>query len=252
MPKIKNTADINITAGGGTINLDTSSTTEIYVIKGTATMLSNLVIQPVVTTQPLIEGIEYIFRWQAVLNITTNTTHVFVFGTELLQEQCNKQSTVIATYDGSAWVVRVMPDFEESAFITYNQLASSTINSLKSNTVTSLYETITCVTSFEAGETTSTYYNLPFDCDILGYIITTVKAVAGTDDGNINITDVHTNTTVVDVAIPASTPSGTVFSSNLLSYSYISGVSHNRSIAIQPSKTTSGGTFTVSLRVKRT
>lgn len=124
MPKQIVSQSITVGPSLGTVLLDVTQNIDLYIINGTTTLLSNAVIGPDISNGTPYVGLQYEFLYQADVDIITNNTHLFIFGVDLTQKQCQTQSTITATYNGSTWDVRIMPDFEETGFITASKLAN--------------------------------------------------------------------------------------------------------------------------------
>ncbi len=115
MPKQQKILDQALTAGGGTINFSVDDYVDIYRLysSGAVTLTSNYTIQASGTPA---KGMEYTFRYEANLDFNGNT--LTIFGATVPTDLEAINSTITATYDGSAWVVRILPDFETVPFIS--------------------------------------------------------------------------------------------------------------------------------------
>jgi len=104
MPRINLVYRETLTAGGGTINLDTSKAYSTYIFDGTFTLLSNIVIQPDGTVSKDMV-FEIIFRTDIDLNGNTIT----LFGETITQDQISSYGTFKCIYNGSKWVIDYVP-----------------------------------------------------------------------------------------------------------------------------------------------
>lgn len=120
MPVFNNTQDITLTAGGGTVNLDTSDNVNLYVIKGTATLTANWTIQPTDTNSILTVGTEYNFKYEA--NITLDGNDITIFGQTLPPHLADKKLNITAYYNGTAWEVTFVPNVNQTNFINYDDV----------------------------------------------------------------------------------------------------------------------------------
>lgn len=173
MPKQIVSQSITVGPSLGTVLLDVTQNIDLYIINGTTTLLSNAVIGPDISNGTPYVGLQYEFLYQADVDITTNNTHFFVFGVDLTQKQCQTQSTITATYNGSGWDVRIMPDFEETGFITANKLANQC-------------EVLVIPVHFE---NTYTAFNsaIPYYYNILQITVSVTNEIENTDDATIHV-----------------------------------------------------------------
>jgi len=238
MPQYIIVQPIELAADSGVITLPVSKNIGSYLVTGTATLTSNITITSSGT--PFV-GLKYVFDYQANIDITTNSTHLFIFGTELTQKQLQTQSTITVIYTGSEWVVKVMPDFENDAFIPQSKLEN-------------FYETINVPVSFETGEVTQ-HINvyLPYKCTIVNITATVTKALAGTDAGTIVVYDSVSSANIRTLTIPLSSALSTEVEATSVNYSFVTAtVATNSKIHVSTAKTTAGGKAVVSILVKRT
>jgi len=136
---------------------------------------------------------------------------------------------------------------------TGTSISTITLSQIQSSTGT--WETYSFDKSFESGEQAITSIYFPFGFKIVNILITVTKAIAGTDDGLIHISDDVTRTTISDITVPASTVINTQIPTLNLNYSYHpyggSGTSTS-TITISASKTTAGGKVFISINGERT
>jgi hypothetical protein len=128
MPFLKVQDTITITASGGSFTLDTTASTEIYNIIGTATMISNVTIAPINTA---ITGLTYVFNYKAILDITTNSTSVTIFGQALTAPQALNSQEILCTYNGSTWDVDIQSSFDDSNIVSTSNIQNNAITSSK-------------------------------------------------------------------------------------------------------------------------
>ena len=240
MPKQITSQSITLNASGGTIALDVTSPTELYILNGMVTLLSNVVIDADVSNGAPYTGLQYEFLYQAYVDITTNNTHFFVFGTELTQKQCQTQSTITATYNGSGWDVRIMPDFEETGFISNDMLESGP---------STKYETLIIPVSFEVDEICDNTIFFGYDCHLVKAFYTVTKEIEATDNALIQFKSHQTPYTVYDsFTIADGTP---VNSTDTLTFTPGIDFSANDGLRIKTSKSTPGGKALVTLIVSK-
>ena len=115
--------------------LSVNDTYEKYIITGTQIAIGNYAIVP--TGSPLINT-TFLFEYDATLDITTNGTTFSIFGQSLNQTQLNSKLVIECRYNGSGWIVKVLPSIT-SVFITGANIATATIDAstkLQANSVT--------------------------------------------------------------------------------------------------------------------
>lgn len=128
MPFLKVQDTITITASGGSFTLDTTASTEIYNIIGTATMISNVTIAPINTATT---GLTYVFNYKAILDITTNSTSVTIFGQALTAPQALNSQEILCTYNGTSWDVDIQSSFDDSNIVSTSNIQNNAITSSK-------------------------------------------------------------------------------------------------------------------------
>lgn len=115
--------------------LSVNDTYEKYIITGTQIAMGNYAIVP--TGSPLINT-TFLFEYDATLDITTNGTTFSIFGQSLNQTQLNSKLVIECRYNGSGWIVKILPSIA-SVFITGANIATATIDAstkLQANSVT--------------------------------------------------------------------------------------------------------------------
>tara|TARA_R110000764_G_scaffold20407_3_gene52407 strand:- start:119 stop:874 length:756 start_codon:yes stop_codon:yes gene_type:complete len=138
MPINNLTEIVTLTAGGGTFNLDVTSSSSIYIIQGTATLTSNWTIQPTGVNSA---GMQYNFKYEA--NIALGSNSITIFGATMPATLVNKTCEITCYYDGTDWEVNFLPDVLEANIIPY-----TSINLPLASTM----ETYSIPLSFETGE----------------------------------------------------------------------------------------------------
>lgn len=240
MPKQIVSQSITVAPSLGTVLLDVTQNIDLYIINGTTTLLSNITIDADVSNGAPYTGLQYEFLYQAYVDITTNNTHFFVFGTELTQKQCQTQSTITATYNGSSWDVRIMPDFEESGFISNDMLESGP------NTK---YETLIIPVSFETDEICDNTIFFGYDCFLVKAFYTVTKEIEATDDALIQFQSAQSPYAVYDTfTIAGGTPIN-----DIDAFSFTPGIdfSADAGLRIKTLKSTPGGKALVTLIVSK-
>lgn len=119
MPIYNNTQIITLTAGGGTENLDVYSPSNLYIIKGVATLTSNWTIQSSGTP---VQGLQYDFKYEAEIDLDGNT--ITIFGKTLPATLADKTHEITAYYDGVDWEVNFKVDVDENGSLPAEILSS--------------------------------------------------------------------------------------------------------------------------------
>ncbi|TXG82454.1 MAG: hypothetical protein E6R13_04840 [Spirochaetes bacterium] len=128
MPFLKVQDTIAITSSGGSFSLDVNASTEIYNITGAATMISNVTIAPLGT--PVL-GLTYVFNYKAVLDITTNSTSITIFGQTLTAAQALNSQVIECSYNGTSWDVDIQSSFDNSNIVSTSNIQNNAITSSK-------------------------------------------------------------------------------------------------------------------------
>ena len=108
--------------------LPVEDSAEVYRIltSGPTTMTTNLAICATGTPTKMME---YNFRYEG--NLDFNGNNFTVFGAVIPSILQNKQWNLTATYDGAAWVVRVLPDFEQNLIVSSDNIEDAAITDAK-------------------------------------------------------------------------------------------------------------------------
>lgn len=189
MPVFNNTQTIELTAGGGTISLDTADTVNLYIIEGTTTLTSNWTIQPIDTLSILTVGTIYNFKYEADITLDGNT--ITIFGKTLPPHLADKNMRITAYYNGSAWEVAFIPDFNQTDILNYNN-----INGLSTDILNTKKFMVAIPFDFEGtGESELTIPLNHFGVDM--YLervnIRVTQALSGTDNASFDVIDANTN-----------------------------------------------------------
>lgn len=123
------TITLNILINGTGTEIPSLLTTdpyELYLIQGTAIAIGNYALVP--TGTPSL-GLTYKFKYKATLDITTNSKTFSLFGTNITQEQLNKNWSAECYYNGTSWDIILDMDFSEAGIISSTNLQSNIINS---------------------------------------------------------------------------------------------------------------------------
>lgn len=284
MPNKQVISKHQLTAGGGTINLDVTEYVDLYILytSGSVTLTSPYTIQTTGTNQ---EGDFYKFYYNADLDFDSNA--FTVMGVVMPEDIDDHNCIIDAYYDGSAWSVTFTPTFGDVSWITGTMMAAATITSAKygagsvdraalanseviaDKLATSSVETakiapsavtvdklggtltqevITIPVSFETDEQSINSFTIPYDCTIssIRYIVT--KAIAATDDATISSTIGGVSTTPSTITIAAST---VIDTAAVTAYS-LAAVSAGDIITMTSAKTTAGGKALIALTLTRT
>jgi len=171
MPIIHSTEEITLTAGGGTLNLDTTIPVRFYIVKGTATLTSNWTIQPSGTA---VEGMVYEFKYEADINLNGNT--ITLFGTAIPETLVDKTHQITAYYDGSDWQVNFALNVDENGSLPKEII--SEYNAADKQ------EMITIPISFETGYLVKHKVFFPFtgNYSIDSFTVSVVKTIEASDD----------------------------------------------------------------------
>ena len=94
-----------------------------YIISGTATAIGNYAIVPTGVPQT---WTTFIFEYEAILDITTNSKTFQIFGVSLNQTQLNSKLQITCYYNGSAWKVKIIGSLDQ-AFITSSNFSNNSL-----------------------------------------------------------------------------------------------------------------------------
>tara|TARA_R110002167_G_scaffold100810_2_gene263060 strand:- start:989 stop:1843 length:855 start_codon:yes stop_codon:yes gene_type:complete len=284
MPNKQIISKHQLTAGGGTINLDVTEYVDLYILytSGSVTLTSPYTIQTTGTNQ---EGDFYKFYYNADLDFDSNA--FTVMGVVMPEDIDDHNCIIDAYYDGSAWSVTFTPTFGDVSWITGTMMAAATITSAKYGALsvdrsalaatvvdatkidtsavinakiapsavtvdklggTLAQEVITIPVSFETGEQSINSFTIPYDCTMssIRYIVT--KAIAATDNATISSTIGGVSTSPATITIVAST---VIDTAAVTAYSS-APVSAGDIITMTSAKTTPGGKALITLTLTRT
>ena len=283
MPTQLRTYSYALTAGGGTLSLPADSSYELYRLTGTATLSGNWTIQASGTP---ISGQVYNILYTANLVLGSNT--LTIFGTSITSDLATQKLNINCYYNGSAWEVKVNPDFSSVPFLTGSMIEDSTIdeNNLATDSVSETkildgavttdkiddgaitavkvadgaltpaklatktkYEVITMPVSFESGEQGDNTISIPYDFKINSVRYTVTKAIAGTDNASITMYINGTLTVPNSISITAST---SISSTAITSITASNTGSSDQQVKFVTSKSTAGGKALLTINLERT
>lgn len=107
---------------GGVDTLPLGDAQSDYLVTGTLTVTAPYIITSSGTAY---KGREFTFRYEAEATITTGS--ITIFGYAMPAIYSDKNSTIIATYNGTGWNVRIDVDFEENGTINSDKLATDAV-----------------------------------------------------------------------------------------------------------------------------
>lgn len=111
-------AQTTITNAGGTVNISLQSLHDIYVLRGTATLVAGFALATADTPKL---GITLRIMYRAVVT-TAGANTVSIFGTALSYQQSLRNQDITAYYNGSTWEVTVASDFSQAGIIQVGHL----------------------------------------------------------------------------------------------------------------------------------
>ena len=126
-----NTSILNITLTGAGTEIPTLNVTDpytSYLITGSATAIGNYAIVPTGTPQL---GTTFLFTFNGILDITTNSKTFSLFGVNITQAQLAKSWEASCYYNGSSWDVDLKMDFAQSGIISSDNLTDLSVTTIK-------------------------------------------------------------------------------------------------------------------------
>jgi hypothetical protein len=191
MPKIKKILSTTLTSGGGTVNLPVTDPYKIYKFTGSATLSSSYNIQASGTP---ITGMMYELEYEASLALDGNT--LTIFGVSIGEELALKNFRVVAYYDGSAWVTKVLIDTTPLPFVTEDMITADAIVTAKidDDAVTTAKILDANVTTAKIADANITAVKLATDS------VTTAKIA----DNNVTTGKLASQLQVQDIVVPLS------------------------------------------------
>lgn len=242
MPIYTNYSDITITNAGGIIDLNISDPISFYNVDGTGIVLANDL--DITTSDPGVKGVTYNINYDGN-GLDINGHDLTIFGVILTAAQALIKLQITSYYDGTDWITTVKPSVD-TEFVASANISSAGlgITDLDDDANT---EVIVVPLSFESGEQCANLLPvLPWAWEISRIDTVVVKAIAGTDNGTITISeygvgDIDTITVAassalntVDSVVPSDSPHP-AFST----------------LALTTSKTTSGGKVIATIKLIR-
>lgn len=176
------TAEIELTAGGGTIDLSNYAPATVFLITGNATLTSNWTIEDGAPVESRI----YQFLIDATIDLNGN--NVTLLGTGLSSEMVNKPTMFYSKYNSSGNDNYAFVDYSDTDWVTDSKIKNGAIITAKLDTgaVTSdkigsgavvadklgaseRFVPITIPLSFDTNELGGGYQvYFPFDCEVVG------------------------------------------------------------------------------------
>jgi hypothetical protein len=222
--------EININFSGATISLTNAAQGVLFTIRGTGTLTSDYTIN---TTGSFDKGATFSFYYKA--DVTKGAFNFNILGTNLTETQLQRESTIEAVYNGTAWDLIITPNTVSTAWIKNSD------NSTENNLVT-----FTIPVSFETGEQSNNSIYIPFDYVLVEGAYCITKAIAGTDPATITIKTNGTSRGVTTIL------AGQIIDTeNKLTISNTTGNVAGYYAQIVTAKTTAGGKALVTLVVKK-
>lgn len=222
--------DINIDFSGGTYTVYNTSM-NVFQILDSGTLSSNYTIA---ASGTYFEGNSFVFYYKAIVDKASYNFNIL--GTNLTDLQLSRESTIEAVYNGTSWDLNVLPNTKSAGWI------STTDSPLIGNDLVLMTYTI----SFESGKQGNNSIYVPFDFALNDAHYCVTKAIAGTDNANIEI---FTNGVSRGVTtILASTVINTVAQCTISDNTGDSGGSYMQTRGV---KTTPGGEVLLSLILER-
>lgn len=137
--------ELNSDSVGTSLSLSASKAVDYYLIKGTATLTSDLTIS--FNTKGVSEGTRLVFEYHA--NVTLNSQNLTIAGKRIPARQANTPMTIVVLFDGTNTVVNLLSTVEDdketisntnivASSITAAELATGavTADEIASNAVT--------------------------------------------------------------------------------------------------------------------
>lgn len=223
--------DLIINFSGATITLAPYGETQ-YTISGSGTLAANYIIN---FSGTLINGYTLIFYFKAEVDKASYNFNIL--GTNLSTTQLNRESTIIAVYNGTNWDLNIQPNTKSINWINPNDLMSG-----------GNLDVINIPVSFDSGEMYEVEIPMPYSCNVNIMFFRVTKDFAATDAATIKLYDGVTQMGST-MTIPLSTVQGTGFQT-FINYAYTTSGIYS-TIKIEPAKTTAGGQGILSIIVER-
>ena len=102
--------ELNSQSEGTSLTITESKNIDYFLIKGTATLTSNLSIN--VSTKALSEGTRFIFEYHA--DVTLNSQTLTIAGKSIPARLANNPMTIVVLFDGTNTVVNLLASIEDS------------------------------------------------------------------------------------------------------------------------------------------
>ena len=257
---------IEITAGGGTIDLNDYPSVQqfVFVTSGAVSLTSNLTIQDTGTN---VEGKTWDILWKPTLDLNGNT--LTIFGQGISAVQASKRGRMEVTYSNSALSVESFVDNTETEWIPTGALVDEAVTTAKiddeavttakidDGAVTPVkastglaYGHIAVPISFETGLLGANRIYFPFACTLFFISAQVQETIEATDDASIAISTLSGAVTGSPLTIPAGTINGNGATAALSGAN--AAVSADSYVTLTTTKVTPGGQALVTLAYNKT
>lgn len=222
--------ELAINFAGATVDINSLATNNIL-LTGTGTLSANYTLST--TASPLLAGATITFYFKATVD--RDSYQFNILGTNLTVAQLNRESTIVAVYNGVSWDLNITPNTQAEEWLVPSDFADNRN-----------LEVVVIPVSFETGEQCFNRAFIPYGFDLTDAWFHVTKAIAGTDDGTILIKG---DTGLLrTITVPASTGLNIAIRAVVDNLTQISPQS---SLDCVTSKTTAGGKGLVSLVLQR-
>lgn len=257
---------IEITAGGGTIDLNDYSSTQMFVFVTTGAILltSSLTIQD---TGANVEGKVWKILWKPTLDLNGNT--LTIFGQSISAAQASKVGSMEVSYTDGGLTVNSTVDYTQTAWVGTGQIADDAVTTLKidDDAVTTVkidngavtpaksssgmtLGTVVAPISFEANFLGSNVIYFPFDCTLTFISGRVQETIEATDDATIIISTLLGVVTGSPLTLLAGTTNGNGATANLSGGNAV--VAADSVVTLLGAKVTAGGQALVTLVYNKT
>lgn len=262
----KLTTVIEITAGGGTIDLNDYAGTQLFVFvtTGAVSLTSNLTIQDTGTN---VEGQVWEILWKPNLDLNGNT--LTIFGQAISAVQASKRGAMTVTYSDGGLSLESFVDNTETEWIPTGALVDEAVTTAKidDDAVTTAkiddgavtpvkasaglaYGHIAIPISFETGFLGANRIYFPFACTLFFVSAQVQDTIEATDDASIAISTLSGAVTGSPLTILAGTPNGNGATAALSGAN--AAVTADSYVTLTTTKVTPGGQALVTLAYNRT
>ncbi len=123
MPVLNKFETITV-ADGVNYDINLNAQTQEYLITGTDTLTGTWSVTAGGGGSAA-SGMICVFRYEATVTLGGN--NLVILGTTLPSSLATKECDIVARYNGSSWIVKFFPDFEESGFVTSSNILDDEI-----------------------------------------------------------------------------------------------------------------------------